>query len=110
MTTCGDAGGQCGMSAGLYLATASMVDEVFYNADGEMLLVLQQGGLRVFTEFGRIEAEPGEIIVIPRGIKFRVELVDGPARGYICENYGGAFTLPERGPIGANALPTSAIS
>ncbi len=104
MTTCGDAGGQCGMSAGLYLITASMVDEVFYNADGELMLVLQQGGLRVFTEFGIIEAEPGEIIVIPRGIKFRVELMDVPARGYICENYGGAFTLPERGPIGANCL------
>ena len=64
----------------------------------------EQGGLRFWTEFGIIDAEPGEIVVIPRGVKLRVELLDGPARGYICENYGGTFTLPERGPIGANCL------
>ena len=104
MTTGGDAGSQAGLSASIFLATASMVDEAFYNADGEMLVVLQQGSLRFVTEFGIIEAEPGEIVVIPRGIKFRVELMNGPARGYLCENYGGAFTLPERGPIGANCL------
>jgi homogentisate 1,2-dioxygenase len=81
-----------------------MVDQSFYNADGEMLFVLQQGRLRFVTEFGAIDGEPAEIVVIPRGVKFRVELPGGPARGYICENYGGAFRLPERGPIGANCL------
>ena len=30
--------------------------------------------------------------------------MDGPARGYLCENYGAKFTLPYRGPIGANCL------
>jgi homogentisate 1,2-dioxygenase len=106
MTTAGDANTQAGMAARIYLVTA--LDgriEYFYNADGEMLFVPQQGALRlVWTELGRIEIEPGEIAVIPRGVKFRVELPDGPARGYLCENYGGAFTLPERGPIGANCL------
>ena len=86
------------------LITRSMQDEYFYNGDGEMLFVLEHGGLRFWTEFGIIDAEPGEIVVIPRGVKIRVELLDGPARGYICENYGGTFTLPERGPIGANCL------
>ncbi len=81
-----------------------MVDEYFYNADGEMLFVPQQGALRFVTEFGRIAVAPGEICVIPRGVKFRVELAAGPARGYLCENYGAQFTLPERGPIGANCL------
>jgi homogentisate 1,2-dioxygenase len=81
-----------------------MVDEYFYNADGELLFVPQSGALRLATEFGRIDIAPGEIAVIPRGVKLRVELVDGPARGYLCENYGGSFTLPERGPIGANCL------
>ena len=81
-----------------------MEDEYFYNADGEMLFVPQQGELRLWTEFGIIDIEPGEIAVIPRGVKIRVELTGGPARGYLCENYGGAFTLPERGPIGANCL------
>ena len=81
-----------------------MVDEYFYNGDGEMLFVLEHGRLRFWTEFGIIDAEPGEIVVIPRGVKLRVELVEGPARGYVCENYGGTFTLPERGPIGANCL------
>ena len=104
MTTAGDANTQAGMAAHVYLITKSMVDQHFYNADGEMMFVPQQGNLRFVTEFGRIDAEPGEIVVIPRGVKFRVELSGGPARGYLCENYGGAFTLPERGPIGANCL------
>ena len=104
MTTAGDASGQAGMGAHVYLATRSMVDEYFYDADGELLFVPQQGALRLWTEFGIIDIEPGEMAVIPRGVKMRVELVDGPVRGYLCENYGGAFTLPERGPIGANCL------
>jgi homogentisate 1,2-dioxygenase len=104
MTTAGDAGTQTGMAAHIFLATQSMRDACFYNADAEMLIVLQEERLRVVTEFGIIEAEPGEIVVIPRGVKMRVELMGGPARGYVCENYGGAFTLPERGPIGANCL------
>ncbi len=104
MTTAGDAGSQAGMGAHVYLITRSMVDEYFYDADGELLFVPQQGALRLWTEFGIIDIEPGEIAVIPRGVKLRVELPDGPARGYLCENYGGAFTLPERGPIGANCL------
>ena len=88
----------------MLLVTKSMEREHFFNADGEMLIVAQQNKLRFRTEFGVIEIEPGEICVIPRGVIFRVELIDGPARAYVCENYGGAFTLPDRGPIGANCL------
>jgi homogentisate 1,2-dioxygenase len=97
ITTAGDAGSQAGMGAHVYLITRSMADEYFYNADGELLFVPQQGSLRLWTEFGIIDIVPGEIAVIPRGVKIRVELTGGPARGYLCENYGGAFTLPERG-------------
>jgi len=106
MTTAGDAGTQGGMGAHVYLITRSMVDEYFYDADGEMMFVPQQGNIRIATEFGIIDAEPCEIAIIPRGVKIRVELAEGTkaARGYLCENYGGAFTLPERGPIGANCL------
>jgi homogentisate 1,2-dioxygenase len=104
ITTAGDAGTQAGMGAHVYVITRSMVDEYFYNADGELLFVPQQGELRIWTEFGIIDIEPGEIAVIPRGVKIRVELRGEPARGYICENYGGSFSLPERGPIGANCL------
>jgi homogentisate 1,2-dioxygenase len=104
MTTAGDVNTQTGMSASIYFVTASMVDDYFYNADGELLVVPQAGHLVFFTELGRIALQPGDIAVIPRGMKFRVELVEGPARGYICENYGAKFTLPHRGPIGANCL------
>ena len=107
MTTAGDANTQAGMAAHIYLITKSMVDQNFYNADGELMFVPQDGNLRLVTEFGIIDIEPGEIAVIPRGVKFRVEIPSGPARGYLCENYGGAFTLPERGPIGANCLANS---
>jgi homogentisate 1,2-dioxygenase len=107
MTTAGDASAQAGMAAHIYLITRSMGDEAFVNCDGEMLFVPQQGALRLVTELGVIEAAPGEIVSIPRGLKLRVELVDGPARGYMCENYGASFRLPERGPIGANCLANS---
>jgi len=99
----GDLSTHCGAVIHVYVANRSMVDEYFYNADGEMLFVLQQGDLVFHTEMGKIEAIPGEIVVIPRGIKFRVEL-GGPSRGYILENYGAAFKLPDLGPIGANGL------
>ena len=104
ITTAGDARGQCGMSANVYVATRGMREEYFYNADGELLILPREGSLRLWTEFGIIDVEPCECAVIPRGVKMRVELPHGPSRGYVCENYGGAFTLPERGPIGANCL------
>ncbi|MHA6316251.1 homogentisate 1,2-dioxygenase [Altererythrobacter sp. CAU 1778] len=76
---------------------------VMQNSDGEMLIVPQQGALSITTELGRLEVPPGHIAVIPRGMKFAVA-VAGPSRGYVCENYGAPFALPERGPIGANSL------
>jgi homogentisate 1,2-dioxygenase len=104
MTTAGDVNTQTGMAAHVFVATRSMVNQYLFNADGEMLIVAQQGSLRLRTEFGVIDIGPGEIAVIPRGVIFSVELPSGPARGYACESYGAAFTLPERGPIGANCL------
>jgi homogentisate 1,2-dioxygenase len=100
----GDPGMQCGCGIHLYAANASMRNRFFYDADGELLLVPQQGRLRIHTELGILEAAPGEICVLPRGLKFRVELLEAVARGYICENYGMQFRLPELGPIGANGL------
>ncbi|MBK8215095.1 MAG: homogentisate 1,2-dioxygenase [Myxococcales bacterium] len=93
-----------GVGIHLYVANTSMVDKVFYDADGELLIVPQQGGLRVATELGVLDVAPGEIVVVPRGVRFRVELSAGEARGYVCENYGAPFRLPELGPIGSNGL------
>jgi homogentisate 1,2-dioxygenase len=104
VTAAGDCLTQVGMSSHLYLMNASMADEYFFNADGEMLVVPQSGDLIFFTEMGKIGVKPGEICVIPRGMMFKVECVSKEARGYICENYGAKFTLPDRGPIGANCL------
>lgn len=100
----GDPASQTGSAAHYYLANRSMTDRVFYNADGEMLFVPQQGAIRLVTELGVLEVEPQEIAVVPRGVRFRVELIDGPVRGYICENYGQPLRLPELGPIGSNGL------
>jgi len=92
-----------GVAVHLYRASRSMVDRVFANADGELLIVPQQGAVHLVTELGRIDVAPGWIALIPRGIRFRVE-VDGEARGYVAENHGAMFRLPELGPIGANGL------
>ena len=100
----GAADAQTGCAIHLYAANRSMQDRFFYDADGELLIVPQQGRLRIDTELGRIEIEPQEIAVIPRGVRFRVELPDGAARGYICENFGALLRLPDLGVIGSNGL------
>jgi homogentisate 1,2-dioxygenase len=95
---------QAGCSINWYVANRSMAGRFFYDADAELLIVPQQGRLRVATELGLIEVEPQEILVIPRGLRFRVELLDGAARGYFCENFGSLLRLPDLGPIGSNGL------
>jgi len=92
-----------GVSVHIYRANRNM-QRVFWNADGELLIVPEQGTLAITTELGRLTAAPGEIVVIPRGIRFRVALPDGEARGYVCENHGAMLRLPELGPIGSNGL------
>jgi homogentisate 1,2-dioxygenase len=107
MTTIGANGNVAareGMAVHIYTATASMTGRYFYNADGEMLIVPEKGSLDISTEFGVLAVSPGEIALIPRGVKFRVALRDTTARGYVCENYGQPFRLPDLGVIGANGL------
>jgi homogentisate 1,2-dioxygenase len=100
----GDCHARVGIGIHIYAANRSMNDRYFYNADGEFLIVPESGALMIFTEFGKIGIAPGSIAVIPRGVKFKVDLRVGEARGYVCENYGQIFRLPELGPIGSNGL------
>ena len=103
----GEPAAQGGLAVHLYRANRSM-SRVMWIADGELMLVPQQGTLLVFTELGKMHVAPGEIGVVPRGMKFRVELPEGPVRGYACENYGAQFRLPELGPIGSQGLAQQA--
>ena len=100
----GDVGAGSGLAIHLYAATQSMQDRVFFSADGELLIAPQEGRLELRTELGRMEVAPLQIAVIPRGVRFAAHLPDGAARGYVCENYGALFRLPDLGPIGANGL------
>jgi homogentisate 1,2-dioxygenase len=100
VTMAGNAG--CGIH--VYAANRSMEQRFFYDADGELLIVPQQGRLLIATELGRLEVEPQEIAVVPRGVRFAVQLPDGAARGYVCENTGALFKLPDLGVIGSNGL------
>ena len=100
----GDLFAQSGIAIHIFACNKAMTERFFYNADGEMLVVAEKNRVRFLTELGIIEIGSGEIAVLPRGLKFRVELPDGEARGYICENYGAQFRLPDLGPIGANGL------
>jgi homogentisate 1,2-dioxygenase len=93
-----------GVAVHLYRAQRSMESRVFIDADGELLIIPQDGAIELQTELGRIEAGPGDIALIPRGVRFRVRLLDGEARGYVAENHGLPFRLPDLGPIGANGL------
>jgi homogentisate 1,2-dioxygenase len=100
----GSAEAMSGSAIHLYAANRSMEERYFYNADGELLIVPQQGRLTIATELGTLDIEPQEIAVIPRGLRFQVKLTDGSARGYICENFGALLRLPDLGPIGSNGL------
>ncbi|WP_035819294.1 homogentisate 1,2-dioxygenase [Janthinobacterium sp. NFX145] len=102
----GSAETMSGCAIHVYAANRSM-QRFFYSADGELLVVPQEGRLAIATELGLIELAPQEIAVIPRGVRFRVTLPDGAARGYVCENFGTAFRLPDMGPIGSNGLANS---
>ncbi|MDP7344700.1 MAG: homogentisate 1,2-dioxygenase, partial [Alphaproteobacteria bacterium] len=104
MGATGDAAALGGIGIHVYAANRSMTDRFFSNSDGEMLFVPQDGRLVLSTEMGALVAAPGEIAVVPRGIKFHAELPDGASRGYVAENYGAALRLPGLGPIGANGL------
>ena len=109
VTICGngEAAAHTGMAVHLYRANRSMTDRVFFDADGELLFVPQEGRLRLVTELGIVDIAPGEIAVMPRGVKFRAEILDATARGYVAENYGAMLRLPELGPIGSNGLAAS---
>jgi len=100
----GSAASQSGCGVHMYVANKSMDGRYFYNGDAELLIVPQLGRLRLATEFGVLEIEPQEIAVIPRGVRFRVELLDAEARGYVAENFGAILGLPDLGPIGSNGL------
>jgi homogentisate 1,2-dioxygenase len=120
MATAGSVADQTGGAFHTYAATASMIDQLLVNSDGELVIFPEIGGLLLVTEFGRLEVQPSEMAVIPRGVAFRVELVEplmaegastapgdpgsGAARGYVCENYGQPFRLPDAGLVGLNAL------
>jgi homogentisate 1,2-dioxygenase len=93
-----------GVAVHVYAASKSMDARVFQNADGEMLFIPESGRLELLTELGRIEVAPGQIALVPRGVRFRAVLPDGQARGYVAENHGALFRLPDLGPIGANGL------
>lgn len=130
----GDVFGQAGIGIHIFACNAPMRNRFLYNADGEMLIVPEMGALTIYTELGVIEVGPGDVCCITRGLKFRVEIgarvssrhvskgstsgevaitdvraadtaaAATTARGYICENYGQQFRLPDLGPIGANGL------
>lgn len=100
----GSAATRNGIGIHMYACNQPMRGRYFYDADGELVIVPQQGRLSIATEFGIIEIEPQQIALIPRGVRFTVAPMDGAARGYLCENFGEPLHLPELGPLGSNAL------
>jgi homogentisate 1,2-dioxygenase len=100
----GEPAAQRGVAVHIYCANRSMAERLFVDCDGELMLVPQLGEVLLFSELGKLTVAPGEVAVVPRGVKFRVELLEKQARGYVCENYGAPFRLPELGPIGAQGL------
>ncbi len=100
----GDPEALTGVTISTYACNQSMGNQLFFSADGELLIIPEQGGLTLFTEMGIITLAPLEVAIIPRGVRYRVELSDATARGYLCENHGTPFRLPDLGPIGSNGL------
>ena len=93
-----------GFAVHLYAANRNMEDRAFYDADGDLLLLPERGALTLLTELGVLDVAPGELALIPRGVRFTVALQGTEARGYLAEVFGRRFALPERGPLGSNGL------
>ena len=110
LTVCGTGcpRAQRGVAIHIYRANRSMLGRAFANADGELLIIAQFGGLRLVTELGILEIRPGELALIPKGMKFRVDVTEETARGFVCENFGLPFVLPELGLIGSHGLANAA--
>ena len=104
MLTTRDPADLSGVAMHVFRADVSMADRSFMDSDGELLFIPQRGALHLVTELGRLDVPPGHVALVPRGIRFRVEVPDGGAAGYVAENYGAPFRLPDLGPIGANGL------
>jgi homogentisate 1,2-dioxygenase len=100
----GDATLRQGIAIHIYVANASMQNRAFCNNDGDFLILPQQGRLDIQTELGHLMVRPGELAVVQAGIRFKVNLPDGPSRGYIQEIFGAHYELPELGPIGSNGM------
>ncbi|KAJ9142343.1 Homogentisate-dioxygenase [Pleurostoma richardsiae] len=101
----GDPALKQGLGIYIFAAGRSMGERsAFYSADGDLLIVPQEGVLDIRTELGWLLVRPLEICVVPRGVRYQVRLPSGPARGYALELYQGHFALPELGPIGSNGL------
>lgn len=100
----GDSSLREGLAIHIYAASSSMQNSAFFNNDGDMLILPQQGRLDVQTETGRLMVRPGELLVVQAGIRFKVSLPDGPSRGYIQEVFGTHYELPELGPFGSNGM------
>src|SRR5690606_36778265 len=98
----GGTSAHAGVGIHVYAANREMQGRFFYDADDELLIVPHQGRLRLSTELGLLEVEPQEIAIVPRGVRFRVALPDGSARGYVCENFCALLRLRDLGPIGSN--------
>eukprot|EP00898_Chlorokybus_atmophyticus_P004118 jgi/Chlat1/4707/Chrsp30S04759 len=93
-----------GFAIHMYAINKSMEDKCMANADGDFLIVPESGVLHITTEFGRLCVLPAEVVVIQQGMRFSIDVGNEPARGYVLEVFGGHFTLPDLGPIGANGL------
>ena len=88
----------------MYSCNISMDENTaFVNTDGEFLIVPQQGDLLITTELGKLKVSPKEFVVLPRGLKYRVD-VNENCRGYICEVFKSHFILPDLGLIWSNSL------
>lgn len=106
LTHCGNGSPrtQNGMAVHIYNASEPMTGRAFVNSDGEMLIIPQTGKLVITTELGIMDIQPGELALIPKGMKMKVDPVSGPAYGFMCENYGLPFVLPDLGLIGSHGL------
>jgi homogentisate 1,2-dioxygenase len=100
----GDPADARGLALHTFVASSDMGARAMVDADGDLMILPDTGILRLRTELGWLRVEPGELVVIPRGIVFSVFVEQGPVRGVVMEVYARHFRLPERGPIGANGL------
>jgi len=84
------------------------MDHLVRNADGDDMLFIHKGRGALFCDYGRLDIEAGDYVMIPRGTMWRTDFSE-PATVLMMEATGSSYMLPDKGLVGRHAIFDPAV-